>query len=466
MKKLFTFDRNRLEGKPLSEFEKLLLGQEILLDPEENELVEGTIVAKDKSCFIVDIGRKSDSFAPFNENPEDLEVGGTYTFLVVPKPKKRMPEGMEDWEPAKDDMGVKLSYNRASGWLKLREHIESGEVAAASVFHVQTYRNGGASGVKANIFGMRAFIPRRELSYRGDLNDLIGQEIPVKVLTADPTQGRFGQLIVSHRQASEMRQDAMLATLNQGDIVTGVVHKLISAGVLVDLGGEVTGMIHRSEVSLDRNAEPSEVVKVGDEVEVRVLHVNAQDRKVSLSMRSAGDGSYMESLSVGEVKTGIVSKIIRPGVLVDIDGKATGLVHRTELSGTSTFDQGSIKVGDKMTVKVLAVDLDKRTISLSRRAALQEPFLASLKEGDVLEGEVACLKPYGAFVSLNGCIDGLLHNSDIAAGSDSNQPKAYKHGEKIQVKVLKLDLDKGQINLTTKGLSASGASDFDGDKVA
>lgn len=446
---MFTLDRKLANGEELNEFDKLMLGIEIPSPPARNELVEGIVVSQTKGGYTVDIGRKADSSLSNKECSTDLEIGGTYTFLV--------------FSDVDADEGPELSYDRAQNWLSLQQNAESGEVTMAKVYRIQEYRKGGVSGVKAVANDVRAFIPRSELAYRGRFEELLETEIPVKVLEANPTKGRFGSLILSHKQAVQVSQDEVLATLNAGDIVTGTVSKFIDPGVLVDLGGHVTGMIHKSEVSSDRSADPTSVVSLGEEVEVRVLYVNMDRRQVSLSMRSTGDCTYLESLEVGSLTEGTVSKIIGPGVLVDLDGKVTGLIHRTELTGNRNVDPKTVvEVGDKVPVKIIAVDTEKRTVSLSRRAAVQEPFLASLKEGEEVEGVVARFQDYGAFVTLGDCIDGLLHVSDLV--KRSNLTETLKAGETIRVKVKSIDLVSSRIALTRIGLSNDDGSD--GDKAA
>ena len=352
-KKMFTLDHKLAAGEELSEFEKMMLASEFPTPPVRNAIVEGVVVNKSKNGYIVDIGQKCDAEVSFKECSEDLDNGSTHTFLVFSEPD--------------EDGGVMLSYDRAHNWIGLIDLVHSGETAQAKVYAIQHSRGGRVSGVKAVISGVRAFIPRSEMLYRGNLEELLQTEIPVKVLEADPVKGRFGQLILSQRRATETRQDEQLASIKTGDILKGVVSRLIQPGALVDLGGDVTGLIHRTELSGNRHAEPAEVVQVGDEVEVKVLNVN----------------------------------------------------------------------------------MDKRQVSLSRRAVLQQSFFETVRDGDILEGVVARFQDYGAFVTVGGCVDGLLHTSElISVGSVC---ETFKVGEKIRVRVKTVDAERQRLALTRKG---------------
>ncbi len=357
-KKMFTLDRKLAAGEELSEFDKLMLAIELPKPPLRNAIVEGIVVTKSKNSYIVDIGQKADSQASFKECSEELEVGESYTFLVFSEPD--------------DEGAVELSRNRASSWIELMKLVESGDVGIAKVYAVQHSRGGRVAGVKAVICGVRAFIPRSEINYRGSLEDLLEVEVPVKVLEANSVKGRYGQLILSQRRAMELRQDEQLATINKGDIITGTVAKHITPGVLVDLGGGVTGLIHRSEVCGDRSVEPNTVLFIGDQVEVKVLNVNPE----------------------------------------------------------------------------------KRQVSLSRRAAMQDEFFASIKEGDILEGVVARFQDYGAFVTLADCTDGLLHVSELlSAGSGPGKvTETLQVGEHVRVKVKTIDASHRRLALTRKGM--------------
>lgn len=453
--KQFPINQKIANGEELTEFEKLMLEAGAPPRLVRNQIVEGVVVNKYKSGWMVDIGQKSDSIVSSKECSEDLQIGETYTFLVYSDP---------DELDVATEGGVALSYDKAQSWVKLGQLAESGDETKAKVYAVQNYRGGGVSGVKAVIHGVRAFIPRRELNHRGDVRELIDMEIPVEILHADSTNGRFGKLMIKPRTDQiDAKIEAKLATLKPGQIVTGVVFKFIEPGALVNLGDHAVGLIYNTEFSNDPNVERHHVAKVDEEVEVRVLRVNMERLQVSLSMRSVNNLAYLESLKAGDHVIGTVTNVISAGVLVDLEGKATGLVHRTEVASFRNADPAKVvKVGEEIPVKVLNVDLDERKVSLSRIQAIQEPFLADLKEGAVVEGVVSRLQNYGAFVTLGGCVDGLLHVTDMQSASGVTE--TFKTGEHIRVKVESIDLKELRISLSRKGLSS--ADETDGDRAA
>jgi small subunit ribosomal protein S1 len=325
--------------------------------PKRNTIVDGEVVGSTREGYFVSLGQKGDSLV-IDCQPGELEVGRSYQFFVLSE--------------LDDEGSVKLSYKRAAIWRAMAKRAESGETVTATV-HVDKERGIARSrktdrvgGLIAYLDGVRCFIPRGEVPKHVRIDDLIGKPIAVKVLSADPNKGRAGEVILSHSRAVEELQLARLSQLKVGDIVSGTVTRIIDAGVLVDLGGELTGLVFRTEVGGDRNASSSDLVKAGQVVDV----------------------------------------------------------------------------------KVVALSLEKRQVSLSVRAARQEGFLSGIKEGDRLQGVVARFETYGAFVLLGGCIDGLLHISDYGQ-ADGKREKLFI-GQEIDVMVKSLDRDRSRISLSRK----------------
>ncbi|MBZ0187037.1 MAG: S1 RNA-binding domain-containing protein, partial [Candidatus Obscuribacterales bacterium] len=288
---------------------------------------------------------------------DELQVGATYTFIVTSEP---------------DDEGAcNLSQKRASVWLQLRQKQESGEFDLAKVYAIATSRGGRVSGVKANIHGVRAFIPRSEILYFGKMEDLLDKEVPVKVLEADPAKGRFGECILSQLKAVEAEQDGYLNDLTIGETVTGVVRKLIGAGVLVDLGDRVTGLIRRCELCGDRSIDPGKVVRIGETIKVKVVSVETEKRKVFLSRRAVLQDDFLPTIKEGAVLSGIVARSENFGAFVCLGDCVDGLLHISDFRGAGTASAGSpselFVVGQEIEVQIKALDLTRMRISLTRQ---------------------------------------------------------------------------------------------------
>jgi len=328
--------------------------------PKRNSIVTGEVVAAVKGGFLVSLGMKSDSLVRDAE-PGELEIGKSYQFYVC--------------DETDNEGEGELSYRRAAAWTRLAGLVTSQNIVMAQVHRdskraVARSKSDRIGGLIAYIDGLRCFIPRSETQQHGRLEDLAGQEIPVVVLSADPAKGRGGEIVLSQSRALTQIRQARLAELSLGDVLEGTVVKVIEAGVLVDVG-ELTGLVGRSEVGGNRNADHS----------------------------------------------------------------------------------GAVKAGQKVTVKVTSINHAKGQVSLSIRGARQDSFLRSLKEGDVVTGTVARFEPYGAFVCIGDCIDGLLHKEDygFVAG---NRRENLTVGQVIEVEVATLDVEKSRIGLSRKKLAS------------
>ncbi|MBK9141239.1 MAG: 30S ribosomal protein S1 [Candidatus Melainabacteria bacterium] len=325
--------------------------------PAINSLVEGEVVATCKGGYLVSLGLKADSFMPGDQATGLVEVGGVYTFLVT---------------SAADDEGtVNLSQKRAATWLDLKSKKESGETALARVLAVATSRGGKVAGLRANIAGVRAFIPRSELQHFGKLDELVGEEIPVKVLDLNPSKGRFGECILSQMKVVQAEQDDLLKELKAGEIVTGVVKRIIPQGVLVELGSNVTGLIRRAELSGNRSIDPSQVVRPGETVSVAVVSVDAVNRKVLLSRRSALQRDFLPTLFEGRILKGVVARSEQFGAFICLGDCIDGLLHISDFRGAEKAKAGEateiFAVGQEIEVKIASLDLSRLRISLTRK---------------------------------------------------------------------------------------------------
>ncbi|MBI3970349.1 MAG: S1 RNA-binding domain-containing protein [Chloroflexi bacterium] len=356
------------DSEPMSMEELLESEEAVVREVRRGAVVEGTVVSINQDSVLVDIGLKSEGAISTRELPaieEDLgrppEVGDKLLVYVV--------------APETADGNALLSYRRASTerfWRRAQEQVQTGEVVEAKVVDVNR------GGVVVD-FGMRAFVPISQLvsiQRAGDteedqeqlmeqLRSLVGQTLKLKVIEADRRRNR---LILSERQASRelrsQRRETLLQELEPGQIRRGRVSNIASFGAFVDLGG-ADGLVHISELAWTRVKHPSEVVKPGQEVEVFVISVDPETKKIALSLRRAQEDPWMrieERHPLGAAVAGEVIKQAQFGVFVRLDDGIEGLVHNSEIAPQ---DRRELQEGRRLPFRVISIDVDRRRLRLA-----------------------------------------------------------------------------------------------------
>ena len=301
-------------------------------------------------------------------------------------------------------------------------------------------------------------IPSRELSVRKGVNpkDLIkqGEKIKALVLEKEDDEGR---LVLSIKRAVyEKAWGDIQEIADSKKSIKGTVIESVKGGLIVDIG--VRGFLPASLIDVRRVKELS--AYVGEEIEAKILELDRQKNNIVLSRKahleeelSEERQGFLDDLQIGDVKDGKISSIVSFGAFVDIGGM-DGLVHVSELSWRHVENPNEIvKVGDKVTVKVLEIDNDKERISLSIKQVKEDPWLdfeLHYKENDVVEGEVTKVVPFGAFITIGKGVEGLVHVSEISTEKIDSPELALALGQKVQVKITELDIDKRRVNLSIK----------------
>jgi len=301
-------------------------------------------------------------------------------------------------------------------------------------------------------------IPSRELSVRKGVNpkDLIkqGEKIKALVLEKEDDEGR---LILSIKRAVyEKAWGDIQEIADSKKSIKGTVIESVKGGLIVDIG--VRGFLPASLIDVRRVKELS--AYVGEEIEAKILELDRQKNNIVLSRKahleeelSEERQGFLDDLQIGDVKEGKISSIVSFGAFVDIGGM-DGLVHVSELSWRHVENPNEIvKVGDSVTVKVLEIDNDKERISLSIKQVKEDPWLdfeLHYKENDVVEGEVTKVVPFGAFITIGKGVEGLVHVSEISTEKVDSPELALAIGQKVQVKVTELDIEKRRVNLSIK----------------
>lgn len=331
--------------------------------PSRSDIVEGNVVAKTRGGFFVSIGIKSDAFVSEDECCEGLSVGDqNVRFLVI-----GVPESDEEFQLSQKKVAIVEQRNTA--WANLTTLVESKTTATAHVTKVtHSKKTGNMAGVEAIIDGIHAFIPRRQLMFFGDASQLENTDIPVKVIKADRTEGRFGEVILSHAQAVAEQQRDYLGTLNRGDKVVGKVSRILNneVGALVDLGLTV-GLVHREELSDKRSLKTADIVAVGQELTFAVLRVNLDKLEVHLSLKAVQQEEILSSINKDDIVSGVVSSTAAWGVFVRLGNCIDGLVHESELLHTDGGNAEVFANGTAIQVRVLAINPTTKRISLTRK---------------------------------------------------------------------------------------------------
>ena len=416
---------------------------------DEGDLVKGTVVKLEHDEVLLDIGFKSEGVIPSRElsirkdaDPSDIvALGDEIEALVLQKEDK--------------DGRLILSKKRAEyerAWIQVEEKFKAGEVVTGEVIEVVK------GGLILDI-GLRGFLPASLVDLRRvkDLDMYLGTEIEARVIEMDRNRNN---VVLSRRvlleEGRKNERAEILSKLAKGMRLKGTVSSIVDFGAFVDLGG-IDGLVHISELSWNHVNHPSEVVKVGDEVEVEVLDVDLQRERISLGLKQTTEDPWLklvESYPVGSIVDGKVTKIVPFGAFIELGNNVEGLVHISEMAAKHIDTPAQVvKVGQEVEVEVLDVDLNRERISLGLKQTTEDPWRALVKKypvGAIVEGTVTKLVPFGAFVDLGEGIEGLVHISEMA-NKHVDQPSQVTHvGDKVQVKVMEIDLDRRRISLSMK----------------
>jgi small subunit ribosomal protein S1 len=348
--------------------EMMALIDETIPQFDDGDIVSGTVVQVERDEVLVDIGYKSEGVIPVRElsirkdvNPADVvAVGDDIEALVLQKEDK--------------DGRLVLSKKRAEyerAWLRIEEKFNSGENVEGEVIEVVK------GGLILDI-GLRGFLPASLVDLRRvkDLNSFLGDKLEARVIEMDRNRNN---VVLSRRVVLEEgrrhERQAILTKLVKGQILPGTVSSIVDFGAFVDLGG-IDGLVHISELSWSHVNHPSEVVKVGDEVQVQVLDVDMDRERISLGLKQTQEDpwkSLVRNYPVGSIQQGKVTKLVPFGSFVALGDGVEGLVHISEMSRDHVEKpEDLLSVGDEVTIKVMDVDMDRRRVSLSMKAAAEE----------------------------------------------------------------------------------------------
>ncbi len=426
-------------------FEESIAKQEM----RPGKLTMGEVVRVDDDYVIVNAGLKSEAEIPaaqFRDANGELSVKvGDQVEVAI--------EAVEDGFGA-----TRLSREkacRARAWDELEKAVEEGSV-------VKGYITGKVKGgFTVMIDGIRAFLPGSLVDVRPvkDATYLEGKELEFKVIKLDR---RRNNVVVSRRAVVEhelsAEREALLASLEEGQIVKGIVKNLTDYGAFVNLGG-IDGLLHITDMAWKRVKHPSEILSVGDEIEARVLKFDRERNRVSLGMKQMEEDPWIDlprRYPEGTRVFGKVTNITDYGAFVELEDGVEGLVHVSEMDWTNKNVHPSkvVHVGDEVEVMVLDVDSERRRISLGIKQCQPNPwedFAANHNKGDKVKGVIKSITDFGVFVGLEGGIDGLIHLSDLSWDRPGEEAvRDYKKGDEVEAVVLAVDPERERISLGIK----------------
>ena len=320
-------------------------------------------------------------------------------------------------------------------------------------------------------FGVRAFLPGSLVDVRPvrDSTYLEGKELEFKVIKLDRKRNN---VVVSRRAVVETEmsaeRDSLLSNLQEGQIIKGVVKNLTDYGAFVDLGG-VDGLLHITDIAWKRVKHPSEVLKIGDEIEAKVLRFDRERNRVSLGLKQLGDDPWVDlarRYPEGARLFGKVTNITDYGAFVEIEPGVEGLVHVSEMDWTNKNIHPSkvMQLGDEVEIMVLDIDTERRRISLGIKQCQPNPweeFAASHNKGDKVNGQIKSITDFGVFVGLEGGIDGLIHLSDLSWNAPGEEAvRNFKKGDEIEATILAIDPERERISLGIKQMEGDPFSNF------
>jgi len=429
------------------------------IDMTPGAIVTGTIIDIDADWVTVHAGLKSEGVIPKSQFVDEqgnlnLEIGDEVKVAL---------------ESVEDGFGeTRLSREkakRAESWMELEEAYERSEVVTGLI-------NGKVKGgFTVDVNNIRAFLPGSLVDVRPikDTLHLEGQELEFKLIKLDKKRNN---VVVSRRAVLETvsteERDALLEKLQEGMSVKGIVKNLTDYGAFVDLGG-VDGLLHITDMAWKRIKHPSEIVNVGDEIDVKVLKYDKDRNRVSLGLKQLGEDPWQaikQRYPQNSQVKAVVTNLTDYGCFAELETGVEGLVHVSEMDWTNKNIHPSkvVQLGDEVDVMILDIDEERRRISLGIKQCHQNPwdgFAERFQKGDRISGSIKSITDFGIFIGLDGNIDGLVHLSDISwEESGEDAVRNYTKGDELETVILSVDPERERISLGIKQLEDDPFMDY------
>tara|TARA_B100000945_G_scaffold142020_1_gene113752 strand:- start:643 stop:1962 length:1320 start_codon:yes stop_codon:yes gene_type:complete len=433
-----------------SEFEVLFKDSVKDIDMTPGSMVNARVIEIRNDYIVINAGLKSEGIIPKNQfldsNGElEIKIGDTVE-VILDMVEDGYGETILSREKAK----------RTKVWSELEKIQTTQEIIQGKVCGKVK------GGFTVELMNVKAFLPGSLVDIRPnkEADYIEGKTLDFKIIKMDKVRNN----IVLSRKAVLLDQtsspDEVADKYTEGKIVSGFIKNLTDYGAFIDLGG-IDGLLHITDISWKRINHPSELLKVGDEIEVKVLKYDAEKNRVSLGMKQLQDDPWdkvKDTIELGNRYKGKVTNIAEYGVFVDLGDNIEGLIRTSELNWTNkNINPNKIaSVSEEIEIKVIEIDDEKRRVSLSLKQCLENPwkiFEQNNSKGDVLKSQIKSITDFGMFVGLEGGIDGLIHITDISKSEDQEQAiRKYKKGDEVESIILSVDSDRERVSLGIKQL--------------
>ncbi|EAJ0057349.1 30S ribosomal protein S1 [Campylobacter jejuni] len=447
----------KVQGSVDDYFEEEDFGQllEAFDKSREEATTEGVIVEIKNDEVYVDIGKKSEGILALSEIQDDnskllFNVGNSIKVAVVGSRSGRSL----------------LSHKKALRKEKVVEFIKNYQENQDDIFNVKVVGKNKGGLIVVDDNDVEFFLPKSQYGFK-EINNITGKTFKVKIIKINKDEQ---SIIVSRKKTLDderkKRKELISNIVQQENLIEGIVKKITTYGMFVDVGS-VDGLVHYSEISYKGPVNPGTLYKEGDKVPVKVIKYDKERKHLSLSVKAALPDPWSEikdTLDVGDTIKVIVSNIEPYGAFVDLGNDIEGFLHISEISWDKNIKNPKdyINKGQEIDVEVIEINPSERRLRVSLRNLLSRPFdefMKSYKIADVVEGEITSVTSFGAFVKLGG-IEGLLHNEDASWDRNDKCKDKFSQGDKIKVKIIKIDEENQKISLSTKELSSSPVQEY------
>ena len=440
-----------------SEFELLFNDSIKDINMTPGSMVNAKVIEIRDDYIIINAGLKSEGVIPKNQFLDsdgqlEIKIGDTVE-VILDVVEDGYGETILSREKAK----------RTKVWSELEKIQTSQEIIQGKVCGKVK------GGFTVELMNVKAFLPGSLVDIRPnkEADYIEGKVLDFKIIKMDKLRNN----IVLSRKAVLLDQtaspDEVADKYTEGKVVSGFIKNLTDYGAFIDLGG-IDGLLHITDISWKRINHPSELLKIGDEIEVKVLKYDSEKNRVSLGMKQLQDDPWDKVKDVLELNNkydGNVTNIAEYGVFIDLGDNIEGLIRTSELNWTNKNINPNkvVSIGDKIQVKVIEIDDEKRRVSLSLKQCLENPwklFEENNAKGDILKSQIKSITDFGIFVGLDGGIDGLIHITDISKSEDQEQAiRKYKKGDEVESIILSVDSDRERVSLGIKQLEDQAPSD-------
>lgn len=420
------------------------------------KVITGVVMGVDHERVLVHVGLKSEGAVPL----EQFRSEGEDSVPVVGDEVQVMLETIDDGRG-----NTVLSREKARAHKIWQELCVAHEEKRSVKGVISTKVRGG---FMVDIDTVRCFLPGSlvDATPLKDITHLEGRELDFRVIRVEEDRNN---VVLSRRalleEQTQEERDALFNSLVEGEVRSGVVKNMTDYGVFVDLGG-MDGLLHITDMSWRRLGHPDEATSVGDEIQVKILKIDPETRRISLGMKQLENDPWEDLEQRYQIGTRInvrIAQVLEYGCFAEVESGVEGLIHISEMDWTTQTEHPSrlAKVGDTVEVMILEIDSARHRISLSMKRCAENPWEGFAKEhqkGECLEGTVKSVTDFGVFVELEGGVSGLVHISDLTGGSDKNEDeeallRQYNRGDKVDVLIIAVDADRERIALSVNQLN-------------